>query len=974
MVVDFLLNIWRRLRGPSEAGRINENATLETLKKAYELWVTGDARAAALVYEDVLEADPHNVEAITNLGVCLASLGDNARAEELFERAYLLDDTYLPGVLNHARLLVDRRKSSEALSFFKHVWCCDPNVAPLYTLYSALCLNIGEAQKSVDFQKKGWLGEFDLLRSADGYLFKLTYAESSEKLVASEHVFWAETQRSLKISECQPSIPMRSLSGRRMRIGYWSPDLRNHSVRYFFRPLLEGHDNSSVEVYVYHDNHAEDSQTELIKKASEHYVNVYELSDQALYDLIVSHDLDVLVELAGHTSANRLPLLNHKMASIQVTALGYPPTTGMASVDFKVVDRYVYTSNASMYYAEEPLVLPQSFWCFDPMEDAPVTLIPPVERNGYMTYACVGNLAKINARMIACWHQILNRVTTARLALRSISFEDTAAFDVIRKQFSDAGLPMDRVDLLPPAGGKDFFESYAEVDVILDTYPFNGGTTTCFATYMGVPVVSLYGQSLTSRMGLSVLSNLGVEHLAVDNDADYVLRAVELAENLVFLRDLRATTRARFRASSLGNGEMFAADFESACRGALLRCEERVDNYSHSVDPLPESEVVRRAYRVLASGNLDAAKRILKYIGKYYPLSAQVVLLHANIVAADEGLDAAVGILKDQFSQWSSGERVPALISLIHWCLQLNRLEDARQYARMLDSIDIDDPFDKMQSSLFQVALNGGGDVLCEADVGLPSDPVCVSVLIPTEDHDRFEAMRLNFIERCCFPPTWRITIERCGVISRHLDYKRRLGGDVDILLIVQENVEIWSPNFFNEIWRALRDFDVVGFAGSNHWTQLDWRRNEVMSKAAGFSVLATGELGCEVKLLGPGADAIVGDVAVLDGALLAINAKNLNEVSFDEELLSSEWLLEEEWVYRVGRAGGRLAVHRSLGVNLLPRMVSAQAGDGYARMHWLEKYRVDPFVSQVEDDMYASVLVEDAYKGYEVLRSFTHR
>lgn len=969
MVIDFLVSTLRRMLGKASEVPTQKSAALDCLNKAYELWAKGDARAAALVYQDALELDPYNVEVMSNLGVCLASLGDEARAEELFERAYLIDDNYLPGVLNHARLFVDHRKSAEAMPFFRHVWCCEPNFASLYTIYSALCLNVGDARGAVHFQKKGWLAEFDLLRSANGYLFKLTYAESDEKYVASEHAFWGETQRSLDILGCDiNSIP--GVEGRRIRIGYWSPDLRNHSVRYFFRPLLEGHDKSKFETFVYHDNHAEDAQTDLIKQSSEHYENVYQLNDQDLYNLISSHDLDVLVELAGHTSANRLPLLNHRMARIQVTALGYPPTTGITSVDFKLLDKYVHTPEAAAYYVEEPMVLPQSFWCFDPMEEAPVALTPPLERNGYVTYACIGNLAKINARIMECWRQILDGAKTARLVLRSISFEDVACFDLIRGQLREAGVPLDRVDLLPPAGGKEFFNSYSEVDVVLDTFPFNGGTTTCFSTYMGVPVVSLYGNSLTSRMGLSVLSNLGIEHLAVDNDSDYVKRALALSQNVGFLKDFRGSTRAKYRACSLGNGKMFAADFENACKQKLAALSDDKVPYQHQVEPLPENDVIRRAYSVMSAGNIDASRRILKYCLKHYPRGAKGILLRAHLVAADQGLASACDVVSAEIDGWHSAERIPALISLIHWSLQLNRVEDARRYVQSLNDIEIEDDFDRMQAKLFQVALLQEGRLPGTSDTEILKCEVRLVVIIPSDDVDRFEVMRANIKERCEFPSGWHVRIDRCSETFRHRAYENIMRDDIDMLLILQKNVDVCAPDLFEKLWVTLQNHDVVGFAGAKKWRQLNWRRDSMLIKAAGFSV--TTDVKSEVKVLGPCSGALVGECEVLDGSLLAVNAKTIRNVPFDEELLGSEYLLEEDWVYALKQLGARLVVHRALGINLLPHMVSDPALRAPARMHWLDKYQKDPFAVQVEDDMYASVLVSDPRRAYEVLTDFT--
>lgn len=972
MLVNFLVDAWRRLTGKVVSGDHERFDARPVLEKGYELWSAGDVRAAMLVYQDALEHDPQNVEFLTNLGVCLASIGDDAGASELFERAYTLDDSYLPGVLNHARLLVDKRKSVEAMPFLRHVWCCNPSIGTLDAIYSTLCLNLGDADGAVYFQRKGWLADFDVLRSANGNLFKSTYADIDEKRLATEHVFWSETQRDLGIVESGVVSDGAAGVSRRIRVGYWSPDLRNHSVRYFFRPLIENHDRQNYEIFVYHDNHAEDGQTDLIKLASEHFYNVYSLNDQELYDLIRSHQLDVLVELAGHTSANRLPMLQYRMATLQVTGLGYPPTTGLASVDLKVLDKYVVTQDSASYYSEEPMVLPNSFWCFDPMEEALVEPVPPVERNGYITYACVGNLAKINMRMIACWRQILEGVDSARLMLRSISFEDPAAFDAVRKLLSAGGVPLDRVDLLLPAGGKDFFQSYADVDVILDTYPFNGGTTTCFATYMGVPVVSRYGESLTSRMGLSILSNLGAANLAVDSDAAYVERAIGVGRDVEFLRDFRATVRARFQSCSLGNGHMYARDFESACKEALtLRASQR-PAYQHQIAPLPEDEVIRRAYRVMASGNFDAAQRILSYCSRHYPNSAQTHLLGAQMNVVKGEVSVAIDAIRSIVDGFARHDRIAALISLTHWSLQLSKFDDARSYSMQLHRLEIDDDFDRMQEKLFDIAFSQDTHCAASALEGRVPDVVSVAVLIPSSDIDRFEKIRTDMMSRCDLPAGWSLRFVRCSEVNRHQAYSEALKWGDDVLIILHPTVEIYAADFFQQIWSALQVADVVGFAGALRWKQLDWRQDDFRYKVGGFSVTTDHlDYAHEIKFLGRDRVRLVEGAAVLDGSMLAIKLNSVKNVAFDDELLGAEFLLEEEWAFRVREQGGRLAVHRSLGVILLPQQPSDAKLRGPARMHWLDKNHVDPFVPQTEDDMFVSVLVSDAVQACNVMRAF---
>lgn len=180
----------------------------------------------------------------------------------------------------------------------------------------------------------------------------------------------------------------------------------------------------------------------------------------------------------GIHPVNRINLLTERLARVQITALGYPPTTGLDTVDFKLADRYIHTPETEPYYSERLLVLPTSFWCFDPMEPAPLAEEPPVVRQGHITLACVGNLSKISDECLDAWREVMARVPNSRLLLRSIPFVSSFIQEHWQRKLEAAGFPMSRVDLKPPLGGEQFFTSYNDINLILDTFPFNGDTTS----------------------------------------------------------------------------------------------------------------------------------------------------------------------------------------------------------------------------------------------------------------------------------------------------------------------------------------------------------------------------------------------------------------------------------------------------------------------------------------------------------------
>jgi protein O-GlcNAc transferase len=943
----------------------------KSLEEAGRLIRADNKHAAAAVLRELLEEDPHCVQALNDLGACLADMGDEAGARTAFEQAFALDDSFLPAVVNHAKMLGDQRRSQEALPFVVHAKHSNPQFNHADAIFSGLCLHLGKMGEARHFQTRAWLANFDNLRTANGQVFYASF-DADEEVLAAEHRFWAET--------CQPLDALRALereafgesgrqrideplearaaSPRRIRIGYWSPDFRSHSVRYFFRPLLHGHDREHFEIFLYHDIPHEDEQTALIRAAADHFQDVSGLADSDLYQQVLSDRLDVFVELAGHTSNNRAPLLRHRFAPVQLSALGYPPTTGLSTLDGKLMDPYVIGPNSARYYTERPLVLPDSFWCFDPMEDPRVADLPPVAKNGHVTFGCVGNIAKITDRLLRCWTRILDGVPDSRLLLRSINFSDDAAMDVMRSRLLDARLDLARIDLRKPEGGAAFFESYNDIDIILDTFPFNGGTTTCFATFMGVPVVSLYGESLISRMGLSILSNLGVPELAVDSEDAYVDCAMALAANRPLLDDFKQTARARFKRSALGDGRRFAAQFEHTCLQLLGESATALTPHRHEVPALPADELIRRAFFVMQRGQDDAVRRILAHCLQQYPHNGTAHVLAAQLLAGQHKFQEAADYLRAKLDDLHGSDQVAALICLARFELLLDQPQTCLTLCRQLLAQGLTDPIDRLQVEFF------AAHPLETSEGKLPGRPDVPAVqrllfIIPCDSPDRFAAQQHQMQANCQVPAGWSLQIERCAEDRRIAAYRVALARqDIDIVVFAQRNIELHRPAILVELAAALQQADIVSMAGASRWARLDWRLDAFDRKAAGYMLDASERPGfIELQWLGHGRDRLVSGMAVLDGGLLAVSRRLADTLPlaslFDEELVGSEVLLEEDWTHATQQAGCRLAVHRNLGVLVRTSESLDARYRGEARIRQAEKLGFAAF-SMVKDDRIA--------------------
>ncbi|GAP36442.1 hypothetical protein ABXN37_14930 [Piscinibacter sakaiensis] len=978
---------------PARKGPAEDPATLEALfEEAALLTLQGKRHAAIKAWRALLERDPQNVNALNDLAACLSDIGQMAHAETTFELAYSLDDRSMPVVVNHAKVLVDQRRTTEALPLLTEAKIENPQSAATDGVYAAYSFQRGLVEQTAHYAKRCWLGNFDNLRVADGFLFNGTYADIDERAAAVEHRFWAETCRAPwradEIAESLAALADSPFDGtgdaatarvgdglaRRVRIGYLSPDLRSHSVRYFFRPLLENHDRTRFEVFVYNDTPVADAQTALIEQATEHFHETFERSDTELYELVRGHRLDILVELAGHSSHNRSLLLQERFAPLQVTAIGYPPTTGLTTVDAKVIDRHLSTPEDRHHYTEMPLVLPNSFWCFDPLEAVPDVLPPPVGRKGHVSFGCVGNIGKITGRLLAAWRRILDAVPDSRLVLRSINFQDPASIDAMRERLRGAGIDTGRVDCHPPAHGQDFFASYADIDIILDTFPFTGGTTTCFAVFMGVPVVSIVGQSVIGRMGLSILSNLGAADLCVPDADTYVARAVALAGDRDYLERFRREARGRMRASSLGDGRRYAADLEAGLLQTLQRRHAGGLGYQHAVPALPAQELMRRAYAVLSHGNEVAAARIARHCLAVHPGTGSAHVLLAQIKAQAEGPRAAIDELLARVDGFSPADQVSTLLTIVRLARHAEDGDEAARALARLEALPQEDPLDALQVRLFQVAgatERAAPAAATRAPARGLARPLRVHLIVPCNGPSRYEVVRRR-IEACVVPGV-TLGCERCDEIDRLVAYRRALArDDLDLLLIVQKHVEVLQPRFFERLADALdRGIDLVGCAGATAWQRLDWRSQPFGQRAGCLVTLMRANGLPELRWLGPGRAACTDGLAVLDGSLLAARPAALRALPWDEELLRGGMLLEERWSHAAAQAGRRLASDALLGVVADSTIELDEEHRRLARLQVSRDLGFDPFVIEADDDMALAVTLLDAPTALAVAEAF---
>ena len=347
----------------------------------------------------------------------------------------------------------------------------------------------------------------------------------------------------------------------RIRIGYLSGDFRHHVMFYFYYQLMAGHDASRFELYAYYTDRTYDGFTELVKKAVDVWHEVPLTEPEQTAKQIYADEIDILIDLGGHSSGSGLPALAWKPAPVQISGLGYMDTTGLDTVDYLITDACCDPRNQTLYITEKPLYL-SSMFCYTGRSDLPASQGAHCRCKGYITFGVFNRYQKITDETLQLWLNIQRQVRDCRLLLKSEAFKDDGIGDMAYQRMKHLGFDMERVILEPSSD--DYMQRYLDVDIALDTFPYVGGGTTCDALYMGVPVISLYGEGRASRFGLSVLTAVGMAELAVPDGTSYVQRALALAADPDLLDGLHKNLRSMMLDSRLMDTRQYVQEMENA--------------------------------------------------------------------------------------------------------------------------------------------------------------------------------------------------------------------------------------------------------------------------------------------------------------------------------------------------------------------------------------------------------------------------
>lgn len=535
-------------------------------------------------YERALELAPKSTKVLRTTADYYRSMRNHEKAVEVYDRLFAIIGEEDLGALNNAAMsLRDLDRFDEAAAMYQKCCDLDKNNAYGFNNLAILKMEMGEAEDSIDLYRQAVEIDPRYKGARSNMLFYMNYVDKfSAKDLFETHMQWAPYHSAIKVdgsdyfaNDLDPE--------RKLRIGYISADFYGHAVSYFIQAALEFHDKGKFHVTCYAHVSTPDVITERLQGFADKFRYIHQLKDHEVVDLIQSDEIDILVELSGHTAGNRLTAVSMRPAPIQVTWIGYPNTTGVAEVDYRFVDEITDPPGlADETHSEKLWRLPRSFTCYTPSSNAPVADAPPAVENGYITFASCNNAAKLSDQSIKVWADVLKAVPNSKLSLKSASFVDQGTQRRFADRFQAHGIPEDRLEMRGRIASNHMLY-FNDVDIGLDPFPYNGTTTSCETLWMGVPIITLTGERHASRVTASLLHQVGLGDLAADSTEDYVRIATELANDLERLKDIKTTLRETMRVSPLCDGTAHTEEVERAfremwriwCTDAPKREEER---------------------------------------------------------------------------------------------------------------------------------------------------------------------------------------------------------------------------------------------------------------------------------------------------------------------------------------------------------------------------------------------------------------
>lgn len=567
-------------KAPAQTANAHSDAAFipGALQQAIEHHQSGRLLQAQAIYQQILQAEPDHADALHLLGLIYHQEGNSIAAVELIQKAInakpseaiyyfnlgnmhqdlsQLDEAvacyrqallYQPDsidtLIGLGTTLRAQSRLDEAIASYRQALSIQPDIAEVhYNLANAL-LAQGQLDEAVASYRKALLLKPDYAGAYSNLLFTMQNLSACPPAeLFREHQRYAERFETPLKSGWQPHRNSRDPE-RRLKVAYVSGDFRQHPVAYFIEPILASHDKSRYEIYGYYNHVQHDGYTERIAAHADHWLVCHGLSDEQLVERIRADGIDILIDLSGHTALNRLQVFARKPAPLQATWFGYSGTTGLSAMDYRITDAYMDPPGLTERYHSETLIrLPDGGVAYQPEPGCPAVNALPALSSGELIFASLNTLSKINPAVVSLWGRILSALPQARLMLGNVTDSEIAQRMI--GMFSRAGIGAERLILQPQMPMAGYLALHQQIDIALDPFPYNGGTTTMHSLWMGVPVITLAGDRAISRFGVSLMSRAGLSEFISHSEEEYLQCALRLAQDLPGLSRVRQSLRQR---------------------------------------------------------------------------------------------------------------------------------------------------------------------------------------------------------------------------------------------------------------------------------------------------------------------------------------------------------------------------------------------------------------------------------------------
>ncbi len=524
-----------------------------------------DALAA---YQAAINLKPGYAQAHNNLGVALWETGSQDRAIASCKKALQLKPDFAEAHNSLGNVLRDRGDFDQAIVHYETALELNPDYAEAHSNLAVVLKDQARHDEAIEHATHGVTIRPDHPAHSNLIYLRHFHPDADANAIAHEQADWRRLHAQPLASNIAPHANVRD-PHRRLRIGYVAPYFRRHVVGLNILPLLREHNHEQFEIFCYSDVIRPDPFTEQCKSFADCWRNTVGLADTRVADLIRQDKIDILIDLSLHLSGNRLLVLARKPAPVQATFAGYPGSTGLNAIDYRITDPYLDLPMPEVAEAFEKPIRLSSFWCYEEsamtagLDEIPQTGTLPAKNNGHITFGCLNNFCKVNDRVLQLWAHVLHAVPNSHLLLLApagLSRRRTA------NRFAQLGVATDRIEFVGHCPREDYFKLYHRIDAGLDTFPYNGHTTSLDSLWMGVPVITLAGTAPVGRAGVSQLSNLGLTKLIAKTPEEFVQIAANLTSDIDQLSALRSTFRERMRNSPIMDAKRFAREIEGVYR------------------------------------------------------------------------------------------------------------------------------------------------------------------------------------------------------------------------------------------------------------------------------------------------------------------------------------------------------------------------------------------------------------------------